>query len=139
MFITLQTLFTCYWKTANTVYMFITHCKHFKCSMKTANSMFIVHCKHCLYVYNTLQYFSLASLNKHPKLSTLRSLYPMHNLSHPLPLPKILVSSSTQPFPFLSRSPPFQVPITTISSVHPPHYRLQYCLHHCHHSCSFMT
>ena len=34
------------------------------------------------------------------------SLYPIHNLSHPLPLPKISVSSSTQPFPFLSRSPP---------------------------------
>ena len=42
------------------------------------------------------------------------SLYPMHNLSHPLPLPKISVSSSTQPFPFLSRSPPFKVPVTTI-------------------------
>ena len=61
-----------------------------------------------------LNFFWLASLNKHPKLSTLRSLYPMHNLSHPLPMLKISVSSSTQPFPFLSRSSLFQVPVTTI-------------------------
>ena len=67
-----------------------------------------------LLIHLKLNFFSLTSLNKHPKLSTLRCLYPLHNLSHPLPLPKILVSSSTQPFPFLSRSPPFQVPVTTI-------------------------
>ena len=61
-----------------------------------------------------MNFFSLASLNKHPQLSTLRSLYTMRSLSHPLPLPKISVSSSTQLFPFLSRSHPFQVPVTTI-------------------------
>ena len=58
-----------------------------------------------LLIHLKLNFFSLASLNKHPKLSTPRSLYPML---------KISVSSSTQPFPFLSRSPPFQVPVTTI-------------------------